>query len=292
MGWHQLVMILDSLDPDRVEEAFLTLGALAVTLSDAGDDPVLEPPPGETPLWSQTKVTVLFSGNANLKDVPQKLQTLLDVDTLPSHHFEELDDRQWEREWLKDFGPMRFGERLWIVPGDDPAPDPDGVIVRLDPGLAFGTGTHATTALCLEWLERTALGDKTVFDFGCGSGILGVAALKLGARHVLAVDIDAQAVAATRENATRNAVDRNLVATKRIEPLSDHFDIVVANILAGTLVDNVDLIRDTVAPGGRLALSGILAGEADEISETYRQYFDLDERVSREEWVLVSGRKL
>ena len=113
MGWHQLVMILESLDPDRVEEAFLTLGALAVTLSDAGDDPVLEPPPGETPLWSQTKVTVLFGGNANLKDVPQKLRALLDVDTLPSHHFEELDDRQWEREWLKDFGPMRFGKQIF-----------------------------------------------------------------------------------------------------------------------------------------------------------------------------------
>jgi ribosomal protein L11 methyltransferase len=177
VGWRQFVMNLESLDPDRVDAAFSALGALSVTMTDAGDDPVLEPGPGETPLWSQTLITALFEADTDLDAVADGLRASLDLDELPDFHFEDLDDRPWECEWLKDFRPMRFGERLWVIPGDDPAPEAEGIVVRLDPGLAFGTGTHPTTALCLEWLESTGVDGRTVFDFGCGSGILGIAAL-------------------------------------------------------------------------------------------------------------------
>ena len=174
MRWQQFVMNLGSLDPERVEAALSALGALSVTLTDAGDEPVLEPLPGETPLWSNTRVTALFDSGANLESVPGELRAALDLDRLPDYHVEELEDQAWEKAWLKDFGPMQFGKSLWIVPGDVESPVVDAVIVRLDPGLAFGTGTHPTTALCLEWLEGSDLHARTVFDFGCGSGVLGI----------------------------------------------------------------------------------------------------------------------
>lgn len=291
MGWRQFVMKLESLDPDRVAAAFSSLGALSVTMTDAGDEPLLEPLPGETPLWRDTLITALFDGDADLEKVADRLRHSLGLAALPGHHFEDLDDRAWEREWLRDFGPMRFGDHLWIVPGDDPAPDPDGVIVRLDPGLAFGTGTHPTTALCLEWLEKADVRKRQVLDFGCGSGILGIAALRLGAANVLATDIDLQAISATRQNAARNSVEAALRATTDPVPESAEFDIVVANILAGTLIDNVEPVRDAVKPGGKIALSGILAGQVDEVISAYRPFFDLDAPTYLEEWALLTGRR-
>ncbi len=289
MGWRQFVMNLESLDPDRVAAAFSALGALSVTMTDAGDEPLLEPLPGETPLWRDTRVTALFDGDADLDQIADRLCHSLGLTSLPGHHFETLDDRAWEREWLRDFGPMRFGEHLWIVPGDAPAPD--GVVVRLDPGLAFGTGTHPTTALCLEWLEQAGVEDRQVLDFGCGSGILGIAALRLGAANVLATDIDLQAISATRQNAARNGVETALRATTEPAPQSAEFDIIVANILAGTLIDNVDLVRDAAKPGGKIALAGILADQVDEVISAYRPYFDFDAPTFREEWALVTGRR-
>jgi len=284
-------MNLEALDPDRVEAALSALGALAVTMTDAGDDPVLEPLPGETPLWSRTRITALFDGDTDLDAIAVRLRSTLEVDDLPGFHFEELIDRPWEREWLRDFRPMRFGERLWVIPGDEPAPDPAGIVVRLDPGLAFGTGTHPTTALCLEWLESAGVDGKTVFDFGCGSGILGIAALKLGAAGVTATDIDLQAISATLQNAARNGVESRLQATRRPDTEPAGFDLVIANILAGTLIDNVELVRDATKPGGKIALSGILAGQVDEVSDAYRTYFDLESPRFLEDWALLSGSR-
>ena len=175
MDWCQFVMSLDSLDPATVEQTFSRLGAHSVSLSDAGDDPVLEPGPGETPLWSNTRITGLFPGDADMDGFRVSLLAELGLAELPEHHIEALADRAWEREWLRDFGPMRFGDHLWICPTGSQADDANAVVVNLDPGLAFGTGTHPTTALCLEWLDGIDLAGKALLDYGCGSGVLAIA---------------------------------------------------------------------------------------------------------------------
>ena len=289
MEWRQFVMNLESIDPDRVEAALLECGAQSVTLTDAGDNPVLEPAPGETPLWTDTRITALFDSSADFDEMEQRLLSALSLDELPPHHIEHLADRAWEREWLKDFGPMRFGRRLWVVPGDSDEPPAGSIVVRLDPGLAFGTGTHATTAMCLEWLDSRNLTGRDVFDFGCGSGILSVAALKLGAAAVEAVDIDLQAVTATRQNAKRNNVeDRLLVGT---EFPTRQFDTVVANILAGTLVEYAAQICEYLKPGGELALSGILTGQAEAVQKAFRAHIDFEVPTTLNEWALLSGTR-
>ncbi len=199
----QLTFDLGSADPAPAEDLLTSLGASSVTLEDAADDPVLEPAPGETPLWPTVRVRALFAESADRRVIADSLIGLLPSTRL---HFELLSDRTWEREWLRDFRPMRFGRRLWVCPDGEPAGDPQGIRVALDPGLAFGTGTHATTALCLEWLDGCDLAGRRVIDYGCGSGILAIAALKLGAARALAFDIDPQALLAARENAERNGV--------------------------------------------------------------------------------------
>ena len=228
-------MDLGSLNPDSVEDVFLRHGAYSVTLTDAGDKPVLEPAPGETPLWTETRVTGLFAVDADLDALVDDLLASFELDALPAHAIETLEDREWEREWLKDFGPMRFGRRLWVLPGDAEADGDDAVSVRLDPGLAFGTGTHPTTAMCLEWLDGIDLQDRTLLDYGCGSGLLAIAALKLGARSAVGMDIDPQALIATQQNAERNGVAANLTVLGSDPEIEGRYDVVVANILAGPL---------------------------------------------------------
>jgi ribosomal protein L11 methyltransferase len=284
-------MSLESLDPDRVENALIEYGALSVTLTDGGDEPVLEPAPGEMPLWTDTRVTALFDQGTDLHDLPRHLAASLDIDELPACSTETLADRPWEREWLKDFGPMRFGDKLWIVPGDLPNPADDAVVVRLDPGLAFGTGTHATTALCLAWLDSLDLAGKTVFDFGCGSGVLGIAALRLGAASVQAIDIDLQAVTATRQNAVRNDVDDRVEAGTALPAAGRRFDIVVANILAGTLIEHADLIIASTALGGQLALSGILSGQVDSVLAAFEEQVAFGPAVTMDGWAMLSGTR-
>ncbi len=291
MEWRQFVMNLDSIEPDLVEEVLLRHGAQSVTLSDAGDEPVLEPAPGATPLWSDTRMTALFAADSDFDGLRADLETSLAVDSLPRNRVEVLADRAWEREWLKDFRPMRFGERLWVSPEDLPVDADDAVVVRLDPGLAFGSGTHATTALCLEWLERNELTGKTLFDFGCGSGILAIAALKLGARSVTAVDIDPQAVTATLQNAENNGVDDRLVTTMNVDQIGEQCDFVVANILAGTLIEYATLICDFVKPGGRLALSGILPEQVESVTGAYQHCIDFAVPEFRDNWARLSGTR-
>lgn len=291
MEWRQFVMNLESLDPDRLEAALVGLGALSVTFTDAGDNPVLEPAPGETPLWAETRVTALFAAGTGLENLGHSLAAALQVAELPAHRVEVLADRDWEREWLRDFHPLRFGRRLWIVPGQMQAPRGDAVVVRLDPGLAFGTGTHPTTALCLRWLDGISLAGKTVFDFGCGSGILGIAALKLGAATVQAVDIDLQAVLATRQNALRNHVDDRIQVGSEATA-AQPFDVVVANILAATLIDNARQLCATVRPGGNIALSGILTSQVDAVLDAYRDDIDFVAPAVLDEWVLLSGTRI
>ena len=295
MDWCQFVMDLKSLDPATVENAFSRLGASSITLSDAGDDPVLEPGPGETPLWSSTRITGLFPGNADMDAFCAALLAELGLDQLPAHHIEELADRAWEREWLRDFGPMQFGERLWICPTGSHVDDKDAIVVNLDPGLAFGTGTHPTTALCLEWLDGIDLAGKTLLDYGCGSGVLAIAGLKLGCAAATGMDIDPQAITATRQNAADNNVAENLRVTGSPDGIEGQFDVVVANILAGPLAQFADSITSTLASRGMLALSGVLCEQADEVMAAYKAWIEFEEPVFREQdgqiWSRLTGSR-
>ncbi|MDH3586530.1 MAG: 50S ribosomal protein L11 methyltransferase [Gammaproteobacteria bacterium] len=295
MEWQQFVMNLDTLNPASVEEILVRHGAQSVTFSDAGDVPVLEPGPGETPLWNNTRITGLFDPGVDMAAVLADLRSSLALDQLPDHRLETLADRDWEREWLRDFGPMQFGRRLWVCPADSEPDRSNAVIVRLDPGLAFGTGTHATTAMCLEWLDAIDLQGRTVLDYGCGSGVLAIAALKLGCKQAHAMDIDVQAVTATRENAAQNGVQDRLTVSAPEREIDGQFDVVLANILAGPLVELAGSISDRVRSGGQLALSGILSEQAPEVLEAYAPWVDFDEPEFRQQdgqtWTRLTGRK-
>ncbi|MFQ6004000.1 MAG: 50S ribosomal protein L11 methyltransferase [Woeseia sp.] len=295
MQWRQFVMNLGSLNADRVEAVFSRHGAQAVTLTDAGSDAVLEAAPGETPLWAESRITGLFSDSADLSALKNDLLGTFGLGALPKHRVDELADRPWEREWLKDIRPMCFGDRLWIASLAHEIDVPDAVIVRLDPGLAFGTGRHPTTALCLRWLDGLDVTGKTVLDYGCGSGILGIAALLLGAKAVSALDNDPQAITASMENARNNGVGDRLFVTQEVAMLQGAFDIVIANIVAESLVHHAREISGRVASGGMLALSGILAEQADIVMDAYRDWIDFEEpaidRSTDEDWVRLAGKR-
>ncbi|NIV17147.1 MAG: 50S ribosomal protein L11 methyltransferase [Woeseiaceae bacterium] len=296
MNWRQFVMDLENLNPDTVEEVFARHGAASITYTDAGDRPVLEPAPGDAPLWADTRISALFSTDIDTDAVQDDLKRALAVSSLPRIEIDELEDRDWEREWLKDFAPMRFGRRLWVCPGDMEAADTDAITVRLDPGLAFGTGTHATTALCLEWLDGIGLDGATVLDYGCGSGILAIAALKLGAKSAVAIDIDPQAVEAAQSNALQNGTADSLTTTINASEVNEEFDAVVANILAGPLVELAESIAVRVNSGCSLALSGILSGQVDEVLAAYSPWIEFEAPVFREQggqvWALLTGRRI
>jgi ribosomal protein L11 methyltransferase len=285
----QLTLDIGSGDPAPVEDALFELGAVSITLADAADDPVLEPAPGETPLWPTVVVKAVFGAEADADVIAACLaQALPDA---PAPRFEVLPDKPWEREWLKDFKPMRFGRRLWVCPGGLPAGAPDAIRIELDPGLAFGTGTHPTTALCLEWLDSQDIAGRQVVDYGCGSGILAIAAAKLDAASVLAMDIDPQALIATRDNAARNAVAGRIAVTGDPWLAAGTADVLLANILAGPLVDLAPRFAQAVRPGGLLALSGLLLEQADTVTAAYRPWFDIGTTATRDGWALLAGRR-
>jgi ribosomal protein L11 methyltransferase len=295
MDWRQFVMDLETLNPEAVEDIFTRHGACSTTLTDAGDKPVLEPAPGETPLWPDVRITGLFTADANFDELRADLIASLGLAALPKHAISVLQDRDWEREWLKDFGPMKFASRLWLCPGDTVVDDEDAVIVRLDPGLAFGTGTHPTTALCLEWLDGLDLEGASILDYGCGSGVLAIAALLLGSERAVAMDIDQQAVRATVDNALRNKVRDRIEVSDHRDDVSGEFDVVVANILAGPLIELAESIAAHVKGGCLLALSGILCEQVEEVLNAYRPWIEFEEPVLREQggqiWARLNGRR-
>ena len=295
MNWQQFVMDLGDLSPDCVEEIFARHGAHAVSLTDGGNEPVLEPAPGETPLWGDTRITGLFSPETNLDVLADDLVSSLSLERLPLHCVESLADREWEREWRKDFGPMRFGRRLWVCPDNSEPGDDDAVVVRLNPGLAFGTGAHPTTAMCLEWLDSLSLEGKTMLDYGCGSGILAIAALQLGCESATGMDIDPQALTASRKNASNNGVRPNLRAASSDAEITGKFDIVIANILAGPLVELAESVTTRLSSGGKLALSGILSGQVDAVLKAYVPRIAFDEPAYRfqdgQNWARLSGKR-
>ncbi|HEY1992558.1 MAG TPA: 50S ribosomal protein L11 methyltransferase [Gammaproteobacteria bacterium] len=289
MSWLELKLALGDLDAERVEDALEGVGALSVTLEDAGDEPIYEPDADKPSLWSDTRLTALFPAEAHMDAVMARLKAELGLAELPAHRIEPLEDRDWVREWLKDFKPMRFGKRLWICPTAYTPPDPQAVNLILDPGLAFGTGTHPTTALCLEWLDGAELKGKEVVDYGCGSGILAIAAARLGARQLWAVDNDPQALVATRDNAARNGVTQRLAVCLPPAFPAMQADVLLANILAGPLVSLAPLFAAHLKPGAPLVLSGILGSQEQDIRRAYAPWFKDFATATRGDWIRITA---
>jgi ribosomal protein L11 methyltransferase len=293
MPYLQLSLTVQRRGVERVEDALTDLGALSVSLADAHDDAIFEPKPGETPLWPEVRLDALFSADADRRGLALALSELLPWLREEQLAFADIGDADWTRAWMDSYRPMQFGERLAVYPSGHAiaAEDADRVVVRLDPGLAFGSGTHATTALCLAWLDGLDLRDRRVLDFGCGSGILAVAALKLGAAQAHGIDIDPQALIASQSNAEANGVGTALsLAEGSRDADRGAYDVVVANILAGALVELAPLILAGARPGAPIALSGILDGQQDEVIAAYAAACSgLSTRV-QDGWVLVHGR--
>ncbi|MFC0308957.1 50S ribosomal protein L11 methyltransferase [Gallibacterium trehalosifermentans] len=292
MAWLQIRINSTNEQAEQLSELLEELGAVSVTFMDSKDTPIFEPLPGETRLWGNTDVMALFDAETDMQAIVQALFAAQAMTVETAYKIEQIEDKDWEREWIKNFHPLKFGQRLWICPSWHKIPDPTAVNVMLDPGLAFGTGTHPTTALCLEWLDSLDLSGKTVIDFGCGSGILAIAALKLGAKQAIGIDIDPQAIQASRENAKRNNVeDRLQLYLSADMPQDLQADVVVANILAGPLKELAPIISTLVIPQGHLGLSGILATQSETVSAAYASQFTLDVVAEREEWCRITGVK-
>lgn len=291
MNWLQISIGTTAGQAENIENTLLETGALSVTAVDAADQPLLEPGPGETPLWDQLRITGLYADTDDVAALRNKILLALGADIAGTLTIERLEDREWTRAWMDHFKPMCFGERLWVVPDGFSPPDTHAINMRLDPGLAFGTGTHPTTALCLEWLDGYDLGEKTLIDYGCGSGILAIAALLLGSTHVWAVDNDPQALVATRENAKKNAVDARLDALLPEDLPALQADVCMANILAGPLFDLAPVLSGHTRTGGKIILSGVLAHQADQVRSRYCEWFEMQDPVLRDEWARLEGTR-
>ncbi|MDT8451505.1 MAG: 50S ribosomal protein L11 methyltransferase [Gammaproteobacteria bacterium] len=292
MPWLQISVHTTQNHAEQVEAVLLQNGACSITLNDAADEPILEPAPGETPIWQNIIATGMFD---NTEDRPR---LLANIETALQHSdyritSELLEDQNWTRSWMDDYHAMQFGERLWICPWHIDPPEPDATNLRLDPGLAFGTGTHPTTSLCLSWLDQHIQQQQSLLDFGCGSGILAIAALLLGLEHADGVDIDPQALEASLANAKANQVEErlDLFSTEQFsaERSQQQYDIVVANILSGPLVELAPMLARHTRAGGNIVLSGILAEQADSVINAYAPFFKMDAPTFMEDWVLLHG---
>jgi ribosomal protein L11 methyltransferase len=293
MTWLEVSIRVNEATAAAAEAAMERLGALAVTLEDAADDPVLEPSPGSTPLWPTVQVRGLFEPDAGRKRIVEVLQTVAGSQRPGLIEWREIGERDWARAWMDRFRPMRFGRRLWVVPAGMQIPAAaDNVEVRLDPGLAFGTGTHPTTALCLEWLDGHDVRGRRVVDYGCGSGILGIAAARLGAATVVCVDNDPQALEATAVNAERNGVAEQVTGHPPDLFSESAADIVLANILARPLMDLAPTLTGCLRPGGRLVLSGLLAEQAEDIAAAYRSTCAITGRAESDGWLRLDLYRL
>jgi ribosomal protein L11 methyltransferase len=288
--WRQLSTAVPESLAEAVSDRLFDLGALSVSFEDEGDQPLFEPKPGETPIWRDTRVIGLFEEAVDIDEVRTELADAFQEGAFSGWRVDEIQDQAWERAWLEHFKPMQFGEKLWVIPtGFEPPTQEDAVCVHLDPGLAFGTGTHPTTALCMQWLDGVDVKGKSVVDFGCGSGILAIAALLLGAESAVATDIDPQALTATADNALKNGVEAKVFCCLPEKMPKIKADILLANILSNPLIELSGLIASYVRSGGRLALSGILREQAEGVWQAYEPYFILDEPVFQEDWTRITG---
>ena len=298
MAWIQLKVDVLPDQIEVIEDSMLLEGAQAVTLQDGADQPILEPELGTMPVWDKTIVIGLFDAEINGDQLIANMKDLFSCDpgmqgqAFPSFKLELVEDKDWERAWMDNFHPMPFGDRLWVCPSWKDPEDKDAVNLMLDPGLAFGTGTHPTTAHCLRFLDHAVKGNELVVDYGCGSGILGIAALLLGSQRMLGVDNDPQALIATRQNAERNGISEDKYDV--VLPENTHkveADIMVANILAGPLMSLAENIASLTKSGGKLALSGLLSHQADEVRQAYEPWFNMDGMEQQDDWIILTGSK-
>ncbi|HAI68709.1 MAG TPA: 50S ribosomal protein L11 methyltransferase [Gammaproteobacteria bacterium] len=285
MPWLQIILDTDAQSVERISDSLTELGAVAVTLLDAENQPLYEPPLNTTPLWKQTRVIGLFENDTDSHQLQKQLQAR--IVPLPRCQIQILKDQEWTRVWMADFHPLQFGKRVWICPSWQRPPDPQAINIMLDPGLAFGTGTHPTTALCLEWLDQqNDLSDQTLIDYGCGSGILAITALKLGAAHVWAVDNDPQALLATLDNAKKNHVE-TAISPVLPEQLPHHVkaDAILANILATPLIKLAPTLTAHLNTKAPLVLSGLLKEQVDDVIAAYTPYATIVDRVEQDNWI-------
>lgn len=290
MAWLQLAVFAQPDEVDPISDILMVAGASAVTYRDAADQPIFEPPPGATPIWQYTQIIGLFEHQHDIDHALQLITDNLSSQILYGHTVEILEDNDWTSAWLQHAKPMCFGKNLWVLPHDEPTPAPDATYIKLSPGLAFGTGNHATTGLCLEWLANNPPKGKTMIDYGCGSGILAIAASKLGAERVWAVDIDPQALAATEANAANNELQNGqIIATLPDKLDAPCVDLLIANILANPLIELSKSFSDMLIPGGKIVLSGILFEQISSVETEYSRWFDLEPPTVQEEWARIQG---
>ena len=291
MIWKQISFEVKKSETDLVSEVLMGLGSLSITYSDALDDAIYEPPVGQTPLWDNVKVNALFSSEVNQKSIETSISDICNIVVIDTV---TLKDRVWEEECQKDFPSMRFGKRLWVCPSWDTESilSNDSIVIHMDPGLAFGTGTHQTTSLCLEYLDSNPPKNLHVIDFGCGTGILAIAAAKFGAKSVIAIDNDPQAVLSSKENVAKNKCENTITTIHSINQESDRkCDLLIANILANPLVELEPLFSDLVHTNGMLLLSGILKEQVDRVVKCYSINFSNIEVANKGEWFRISGKR-
>lgn len=288
MPWLQLIIPTNETDADKLSDALMEQGAVSVTLQDMQDQPMLEPAVGTTPMWSQTRAIGLFDANVDLAKIIIQIEQQLRK-KIPDWKGEQLEDKDWVRAWMDDFKPMQFGEKLWVVPSTFEPPNPDAANILLDPGLAFGTGTHPTTSMCLKWLDANPPTDKDIIDFGCGSGILAIGALLLGAKHAEAIDLDPQALIATKDNAEKNHVLSKIKTYLPNEFPKQTTPLLLANILASPLIELAPYFAELTATQGHIVLSGILAEQADEVLAAYQPNFEIQIWKQEGDWVCLAG---
>ena len=291
MIWKQISFEVKKSETDLVSEVLMGLGSLSITYSDALDDAIYEPPVGQTPLWDNVKVNALFSSEVNQKSIETSISDICNIVVIDTV---TLKDRVWEEECQKDFPSMRFGKRLWVCPSWDTESilSNDSIVIHMDPGLAFGTGTHQTTSLCLEYLDSNPPKNLHVIDFGCGTGILAIAAAKFGAKSVIAIDNDPQAVLSSKENVAKNKCENTITTIHSINQGNDRkCDLLIANILANPLVELEPLFSDLVHTNGMLLLSGILKEQVDRVVKCYSINFSNIEVANKGEWFRISGKR-
>jgi len=290
MPWLQLIIPTNDTDADQLSDALMEQGAVSVTLQDMQDQPMLEPAIGTTPMWSQTRAVGLFDASQDLNQVIQNLEQQLRK-KIPDWKGEQLEDKDWVRAWMDSFKPMQFGEKLWVVPSTFEPPQPDAANILLDPGLAFGTGTHPTTSMCLEWLDANPPTGQDIIDFGCGSGILAIGAILLGANHAEAIDLDPQALIATRDNAEKNNVADKIKTYLPNEFSNTTTPLLLANILASPLVELAPYFAKLTEASGQIVLSGILAEQAEMVLAAYRPNFDIQIWKQHDDWICLAGTR-
>ncbi|ESS70999.1 ribosomal protein L11 methyltransferase PrmA [Methyloglobulus morosus KoM1] len=293
MAWHQISVISNEETAPKIADYFGDLGAVSVTYMDAEDEPVYEPAIGETKIWTNTQVIALYELTADPARIRSQMLKHFHQESLNDWRFEVIQDQAWERAWMEHYRPMKFADKLWVCPTGQEQREENTVCLILDPGLAFGTGTHPTTALCLEWLASHDLKGKTIIDYGCGSGILAIAAVLLGAKIAYAVDIDPQAITATQSNAEKNNVQDKILPylPEQFKLINVKADVVLANILAKPLIEMAGQITGLMVSKGQLVLSGILSEQAHSVTTAYSPFLPLTEPVQQEDWVRLAGSK-